>query len=167
MKYFVKSGDRIYGPVEDHKIERKIASGLFDRNCLISTDRKEWKVQPFVQRTEPVRPIRAAAPQDPPPPKIRMRGEPQEQPQVIKLSAADIAPTIVAPPQKRSLKWLWMILVIVGSLLALAATGAIIWVALSNAPWFKLKDAKHNAFLKSAYGKSAESAEQPPAKNFE
>ena len=52
MKYFVKSGDRIYGPVEDYKIERKIASGFFAVNCLISTDREEWKVQTFTRKIE-------------------------------------------------------------------------------------------------------------------
>ncbi|MBP5532264.1 MAG: trypsin-like peptidase domain-containing protein [Lentisphaeria bacterium] len=180
MKYFVKSGDKIYGPVEDHKIGRKIADGFFAQNCLISTDREEWKVQTFTQKAESVKQIRLAATQNPPPPpqqppppglndgrgpKIKMRDEPQPPPQAIKLSAADIAPAVVATPvKKRSLKWLWILLIIVGALIVLGATGAMIWVTLSGARLFKsakiVKTGKKTKFRRSG-------AELPPAKNFE
>ena len=42
MKYFVKSGGKVYGPVDEHKIEEKVASGFFSKNLLVSTDREEW-----------------------------------------------------------------------------------------------------------------------------
>ena len=197
MKYFVKSGDKIYGPVDDHKIERKIADGFFAKNCLISTDREEWKVQTITQKNESVRQIRPAANQNPPPPpppppqqkdqqqkqqqpppppnlndgrgpKIKMRDD--KQPQVIKLSAADIAPAVVVRPIKRhSLKWLWILLIIFGGLIILAATGAVILTKFADV--WHLKSANGKTVKKTKKPRSkrngAGGAELPPAKNFE
>ena len=42
MKYYIKSGAKIYGPAEENKIAEKIASGFFSNQCFVSTDRVNW-----------------------------------------------------------------------------------------------------------------------------
>ena len=56
MKYYVRSGNKTYGPVEENKIRAKIAKGFFSPDCMVSVDRQEWKPLP----TETPRPTVSA-----------------------------------------------------------------------------------------------------------
>lgn len=49
MKYFVSNGGKIYGPIDEAKVRRKIAEGFFSRDCLVSLDRREW-IKPVSER---------------------------------------------------------------------------------------------------------------------
>ena len=88
-------------------------------------------------------------------PKEKMREEPP--PQVIGPGASNISPAIVAPPKKHAPKWLWIILIVVGTLIALAAVGVMVFAEKAPAPKAGL-----NHFIRSAGV-----AEFPPAENFE
>ncbi|MBO4304473.1 MAG: trypsin-like peptidase domain-containing protein [Lentisphaeria bacterium] len=43
MKYYIISGGKTYGPVEENKIRDKVRSGFFSENSLVSADLKEWQ----------------------------------------------------------------------------------------------------------------------------
>ena len=49
MKYFVSNGGKIYGPIDEAKVRRKIVEGFFSRDCLVSLDRREW-IRPVSER---------------------------------------------------------------------------------------------------------------------
>lgn len=62
MKYFVSNGGKIYGPIDEAKVRRKIAEGFFSRDCLVSLDRQEW-IKPASQRAVAAKAQRQYQPQ--------------------------------------------------------------------------------------------------------
>ena len=121
MKYYVKNGDKIYGPVDEMKIRRKIADGFFSRECLVSIDRREW--------TRPASPVTSSRTQH----AAANEAEAAKKPELIMphLAAENLQPIppngmVLQMPKKRSrfpLKWILLILgllVVVGVIVFLA-----------------------------------------------
>ena len=114
MKYYVRSGGKIYGPADEGKIAEKVATGFFSSNCLISVDREEWVPMSPEEPQEPDEAVEVRlTPKEPE--EVRRTDNPKTVsvnkpatvvvPNVIRLSAADIVSDGVVAPKKADGGW--------------------------------------------------------------